>query len=283
MKTKENEDMVRAEAFEKLVNAVSLIGLTLETAEYLSEHDPQALKSIDSALESIGTPVKTLRNRSRDWHFEDADRYLPNDGSAGSFQRLGNTFLTTRVDGICARSVEVYIEDHLQSPDGTWEMVFFPHGEPEPKGVPEDYMAMYDVEESDRKERREVAWYDAAETDRKERRISPMHLQELDALDARFGSKFARKRRWPFDTRKDSPRRGPTVADFDTMPPRSETIQATVTFADVFEGDDLSDINGQVLEYLDKVVRFKDLEAFDITDGRLLSTPKYPSSSFKPE
>jgi len=267
MKTKENEDMVRAEAFEKLVNAVSLIGLTLETAEYLSEHDPQALKSIDAALESIGTPVKTLRNRSRDWHFEDADRYLPNDGSAGSFQRLGNTFLTTRVDGICARSVEVYIEDHLQSPDGTWEMVFFPHGEPEPKGVPEDYMAMYDGEESDRKERR----------------ISPMHLQELDALDARFGSKFARKRRWPFDTRKDSPRRGPTVADFDTMPPRSETIQATVTFADVFEGDDLSDINGQVLEYLDKVVRFKDLEAFDITDGRLLSTPKYPSSSFKPE
>ncbi len=39
--------------FEKLVNAVSLIGLTLETAEYLFEHDPYALKSIDEALESI--------------------------------------------------------------------------------------------------------------------------------------------------------------------------------------------------------------------------------------
>jgi len=144
-------------AYDKVVGALHVIGLTLETAEYLREHDPQALKQVDLALEAIGTPVKLLRNRARKMHGEDEDN------------RLGYTFLTGDIrDGlISARSVEIYIEDFLQSPDGSWEMVFFPHGEPQPTGVTEDYMAMYDADDFDRKERS----------------ISPMHLQELDYLD----------------------------------------------------------------------------------------------------
>ena len=148
-------------AYDKVVGALHVIGLTLETAEYLREHDPQALKQVDLALEAIGTPVKLLRNRARKMHGEDEDN------------RLGYTFLTGDIrDGlISARSVEIYIEDFLQSPDGSWEMVFFPHGEPQPTGVTEDYMAMYDADD----------WVE--ELDRKERSISPMHLQELDYLD----------------------------------------------------------------------------------------------------
>jgi len=154
---------------QKLVNAVSLIGLTLETAEYLFEHDPVALKAIDEALEAIGTPIKTLRNRSVEWHREDAELFKLEqlDGSTRTSQRVGHTFLPVTEDGIDAKSVEDYIEEHLQSPDGTWELVFFPNGEPRPSGVAEDYMAMYDADDFDRKERS----------------ISPMHLQELDYLD----------------------------------------------------------------------------------------------------
>ena len=158
---------------QKLVNAVSLIGLTLETAEYLFEHDPIALKAIDEALEAIGTPIKTLRNRSVEWHREDAEQFKLEqlDGNTRTFQRVGHTFLPMTEDGIDANSVEGYIEEHLQSPDGTWELVFFPNGEPRPSGVAEDYMAMYDADD----------WVE--ELDRKERSISPMHLQELDYLD----------------------------------------------------------------------------------------------------
>ena len=121
--------------FEKLVNAVSLIGLTLETAEYLFEHDPYALKSIDEALESIGTPVKTLRNRSLDWHSEDLEHAV----DEGYLPRLGNTFLNVTQHGIDAESVSQYITEHLDSPDGSWELVFFPDDEPEPSGENEDY------------------------------------------------------------------------------------------------------------------------------------------------
>ena len=121
--------------FQKLVNAVSLIGLTLETAEYLFEHDPYALKSIDEALESIGTPVTTLRNRSLDWHSED----LEHSAEEGYLPRLGNTFLPITEHGIDAESVSQYITEHLDSPNGSWELVFFPDDEPEPTGENEDY------------------------------------------------------------------------------------------------------------------------------------------------
>jgi len=168
---------------QKLVNAVSLIGLTLETAEYLFEHDPIALKAIDEALEAIGTPIKTLRNRSVEWHREDAELFKLEqlDGSTRTFQRVGHTFLPVTEDGIDAKSVEDYIEEHLQSPDGTWELVFFPNGEPRPSGVAEDYMAMYDADDD--------------EFDRKERSISPMHLQELDYLDVNTTEAQARMKR----------------------------------------------------------------------------------------
>ena len=121
--------------YEKLVNAVSLIGLTLETAEYLFEHDSYALKSIDEALESIGTPVKALRNRALDWHSED----LEHSAEEGYLPRLGNTFLPMTEHGIDAESVSQYIAEHLDSPDGSWELVFFPDDEPEPTGENEDY------------------------------------------------------------------------------------------------------------------------------------------------
>ena len=156
-------------AFEKLVNAVSLIGLTLETAEYLFEHDPYALKSIDEALESIGTPVTTLRNRSLDWHSED----LEHSAEEGYLPRLGNTFLPITEHGIDAESVSQYITEHLDSPNGSWELVFFPDDEPEPTGENEDYTDT-DMDDDD------DLWIAATPSTPS---ISPMHMQELDYLD----------------------------------------------------------------------------------------------------
>jgi len=42
-------------------------------------------------------------------------------------------------------------------------------------------------------------------------------------------------------------------------------MKATVRFDDVFEGEDLPDIQQQVLVYLEQIVIYGDLEAFDIT------------------
>ena len=117
-----------ADIWEKLVNAVSLIGLTTETAEYLLEHDPYALEQIDEALNSIGTPVSTLRARSIDGYIEMG--YTPS---------LGNTFLPITEHGVDHQSVEEYIDTHLDDPNGSWELVFFPDDEPEPTGENEDY------------------------------------------------------------------------------------------------------------------------------------------------
>jgi hypothetical protein len=155
--------------FEKLVNAVSLIGLTLETTEYLFEHDPEALKIVDEALESIGTPVKTLRNRSIDWHFEDLEHAV----EEGYLPRLGHTFLNVTEHGIDAESVSEYITEHLDSSNGSWELVFFPDDEPEPTGENEDYTDIDDDNDDD-------LWIAATPSTPS---ISPMHMQELDYLD----------------------------------------------------------------------------------------------------
>ena len=42
-------------------------------------------------------------------------------------------------------------------------------------------------------------------------------------------------------------------------------MKANVRFDDIFEGEDLPDIQQQVLEYLEQIVIYGDLEAFDIT------------------
>jgi hypothetical protein len=119
--------------WEKLVKAVSLIGLTTETTEYLFEHDSYALNSIDEALESLGVPITTLRNRSIDLHID--EEYLP---------LLGSTFLPVTHNGVDHESVRQYIVNHLDNSNGSWELVFFPHDEPEPTGVNEDYADMLD-------------------------------------------------------------------------------------------------------------------------------------------
>jgi hypothetical protein len=42
-------------------------------------------------------------------------------------------------------------------------------------------------------------------------------------------------------------------------------MKANVRFDDIFIGEDLPDIQQQVLEYLEQIVIYGDLEAFDIT------------------
>ncbi len=54
-------------------------------------------------------------------------------------------------------------------------------------------------------------------------------------------------------------------------------MKANVRFDDIFEGEDLPDIQQQVLEYLEQIVIYGDLEAFDIT------LEKHPKNTFRPE
>ena len=56
-------------------------------------------------------------------------------------------------------------------------------------------------------------------------------------------------------------------------------MKASVRFYDEFEGDDLTDIHRQVLDYLQNVVDQQDLDAFDI-DGPQLRMEK---TEFRPE
>ena len=191
--------------FEKLVNAVSLIGLTTETAEYLFEHDPIALKVVDEALDLLGTPVTTLRNRSVDHYIEEG--YLP---------RLGNTFLPLTQNGVDHESVSQYITEHLDSPNGSWELVFFPDNEPEPTGVNEDHTNMVEIMDmiEDELDEFDEAFVKLDDTHTEEEHVAEMgtddwvkHLERQGANPFKQRGRRSRHERRSFEERRSGDNR----------------------------------------------------------------------------
>ena len=59
------------ETYRQVVNALSVIGLTLEHADYLFDNDSKALKQVDEALMSAGIDAPMMRDRQVDRIIED--------------------------------------------------------------------------------------------------------------------------------------------------------------------------------------------------------------------
>ena len=58
------------ETYNAVVNALAVIGLTLETADYLFDHDSKALVQVDEALMMAGIDAPMLRDRHVDYRQE---------------------------------------------------------------------------------------------------------------------------------------------------------------------------------------------------------------------
>ena len=63
------------ETYRQVVNALSVIGLTLEHADYLFDNDSKALVQVDDALMSAGIDAPELRNRQIDRIIEDTEAF----------------------------------------------------------------------------------------------------------------------------------------------------------------------------------------------------------------
>ena len=59
------------ETYRQVVNALSVIGLTLEHADYLFDNDSKAMKQVDEALMSAGIDAPMMRDRQVDRIIED--------------------------------------------------------------------------------------------------------------------------------------------------------------------------------------------------------------------
>ena len=59
------------ETYRQVVNALSVIGLTLEHADYLFDNDSKALKQVDEALLLAGIDAPMMRDRQVDRIIED--------------------------------------------------------------------------------------------------------------------------------------------------------------------------------------------------------------------
>ena len=59
------------ETYRQAINALSVIGLTLEHADYLFDNDSKALKQVDEALMSAGIDAPMMRDRQVDRIIED--------------------------------------------------------------------------------------------------------------------------------------------------------------------------------------------------------------------
>ena len=59
------------ETYRQVVNALAVIGLTLEHADYLFDNDSKALKQVDEALMSAGIDAPMMRDRQVDRIIED--------------------------------------------------------------------------------------------------------------------------------------------------------------------------------------------------------------------
>ena len=63
------------ETYRQVVNALAVIGLTLEHADYLFDNDSKALVQVDDALMSAGIDAPELRNRQIDRIIEDTEAF----------------------------------------------------------------------------------------------------------------------------------------------------------------------------------------------------------------
>ena len=59
------------ETYRQVVNALAVIGLTLEHADYLFDNDSKAMKQVDEALMSAGIDAPMMRDRQVDRIIED--------------------------------------------------------------------------------------------------------------------------------------------------------------------------------------------------------------------
>ena len=63
------------ETYRQVVNALAVIGLTLEHADYLFDNDSKALVQVDEALMAAGIDAPELRNRQIDRIIEDTEAF----------------------------------------------------------------------------------------------------------------------------------------------------------------------------------------------------------------
>ena len=63
------------ETYRQVVNALAVIGLTLEHADYLFDNDSKALVQVDDALLAAGIDAPELRNRAIDRIIEDTEAF----------------------------------------------------------------------------------------------------------------------------------------------------------------------------------------------------------------
>ena len=66
------------ETYRQVVNALAVIGLTLEHADYLFDNDSKAMKQVDEALLLAGIDAPMLRNRQVDRILEDTVAFNAN-------------------------------------------------------------------------------------------------------------------------------------------------------------------------------------------------------------
>jgi hypothetical protein len=81
------------ETYRQVVNALSVIGLTLEHADYLFDNDSKALKQVDEALMSAGIDAPMMRDRQVDRIIEDTVAF-----NADAFENMTSHPVTDAYD-----------------------------------------------------------------------------------------------------------------------------------------------------------------------------------------
>ena len=90
------------ETYRQVVNALAVIGLTLEHADYLFDNDSKAMKQVDEALLLAGIDAPMLRNRQVDRILEDTVAF-----NANAFENMISEPEPTGVNEDHANMVEI--------------------------------------------------------------------------------------------------------------------------------------------------------------------------------
>ena len=90
------------ETYRQVVNALAVIGLTLEHADYLFDNDSKAMKQVDEALLLAGIDAPMLRNRQVDRILEDTVAF-----NANAFENMTSEPEPTGVTEDHANMVEI--------------------------------------------------------------------------------------------------------------------------------------------------------------------------------
>ena len=90
------------ETYRQVVNALAVIGLTLEHADYLFDNDSKAMKQVDEALLLAGIDAPMLRNRQVDRILEDTVAF-----NANAFENMISEPEPTAVNEDHANMVEI--------------------------------------------------------------------------------------------------------------------------------------------------------------------------------